>query len=121
MVRDIVYNALSAVCDRVYYQEAPQGAIYPYVVYSFPSEEWQLKDQERYILEVLVYDIDKNGYNVANEIESLTRKLDDVLNYKSLESADNKAWFYRVSRLALPYVENIWRRELRYRMRNYRR
>ena len=114
--RKIVYDKLIALCPRVYYQQAPQGAVFPYVVFVFPTEGRQYKHQVERMLEVNVYDSSDSGYNVALEIENLTDSIDKVLDYQTGNYGDIRAWFRRIGRTAIPYPSdsNIWRRELLY-------
>lgn len=122
-IRQIVYDKLSAIFARVYYQQAPQKAQIPYVVYSFPAEMGQHKKQDVQILQIDITDCERGGYNVAREIENSANEVDLSFNYLPDTTWTVSAWFRRISRIAVPFPEesNVWRRELRYEVRIYDR
>lgn len=127
-LRKIVYEKLlkvKALGTNVYFGQAPTNAELPYVVFHFPSEGRTHKEQREVILEISVYDCERGGYNVANQIEQLTDNIDFEFDYSSAQT-DNHSnncsyWFRKIGRIAVPYPQesNIWRRELRYNIKNY--
>ena len=124
-LRKIVYNKLlnvpSLTESKIFYAKAPQGSALPYVVFSFPSTGRKHKGQEDKVLEINIYDCERDNYNVADSIEQQTDDIDAELDYSSEASDGWSYWFRRTSRISVPYSQesNIWRRELRYSMKAY--
>lgn len=127
-LRKIVYNKLlkvKALGTNVYYMQAPMDATLPYVVFHFPNIGRTHREQSEVTLDIGVYDCERGGYNVANQIEQLTNNIDYEFDYSTSETnnhANNCAyWFRKIGRIAVPYPQesNIWRRELRYNVKTY--
>ncbi len=81
-VRTIVYQQLSTLTDNVYYEVAPDDAILPYIVYSFPSDGRVYKNQSVSDLQIDIYDADRDGYNVSREIYNTLREGVILVDYK---------------------------------------
>jgi len=121
-VRKIVYQQLITLSLPVHYEIAPDDAILPYIVYSFPTDGRKYKNQTVSDLQVDIYDAERNDYNVAREIDSLINEVEGLLDYKSFFQGGSSFWFKRTTRQAIPFPEdsNIWARQLVFETRIYR-
>lgn len=127
-LRKIVYDILLRVPSlqsNVYFMEAPQDANLPYVVFTFPTQGRSHREQQEMAVQVDIYDCERGGYNVANQIEDLTDNINLELDYTT-GRMDNQYgskayWFRNTSRISVPYPQesNIWHRELRYTVKTY--
>jgi hypothetical protein len=51
-----IYSFLKTKTTRVFYEDAPDNAQYPYVVYDFPSSLENFSNREDFILEIDIWD-----------------------------------------------------------------
>lgn len=118
----IVYQLLTEVSDNVYFQKAPQDASLPYIVFSFPNEGRGHRGQIEKVLEIHIYDCEREDYFVADSIETMADSINNVLDYITDTDTNYSYWFRRISRISVPYPpeSNIWHRELRYSMKTYK-
>lgn len=114
-----IVEVLKLIYPRVYLERAPQGALFPYIVYKFPTSddtEWR----EDFILEIDIWDQPSDGSTV--NLQTLADKVDLTFNRSRYISQDGK-WItriYRINRLMVPDPdETIRRRQLRYECRTY--
>jgi len=121
-LRTIVYQKISPLCSNCYYGKAIQGATYPYVVFSFPSNGRAYKDQVEYELEVAIYDAPKSGYNVASAIDKLAGKIREVLDYQTGSQGETSGWFKFEQRIEIPFPDgaDILGRTLRFTAKTYK-
>ncbi len=120
-IRKMVYNKLILIADRVFFTKAPTGTEFPFVVFSYPYEGRAYKQQVEKMLQIRVYDHEKDGYNVSSEIESVTDAIEAAFDYQTAEHEASSAWFRKIGRTELPFPvdEEVWGRELLFEMRNY--
>lgn len=121
-VRKIVYQELTKVCPAVYYEEVPHNAKLPYIVYTFPSDGRVYKNQVVSDLQVDIFDVERDGYNVSREIDRMLRKVELAFDYKSFMEGETSFWFKRTSRTAIPFPEdvNMRARQMVFETRIYR-
>jgi len=121
-IRKMVYNKLITIADRVFFDKAPPGEEFPHVVYSFPNEGRAYKKQVEKLLEIRVYDHEKDGYNVSIELETMTDEVETAFDYKTASHGTTTAWFKKIARTEIPFPvdEETWGRELLFEMRNYK-
>jgi len=121
-IRTMVYAKAVAITTRVFFNKAPRGTEFPYVVFSFPDEGRAYHNQVEKMLQVRVYDHEKDSYNVALEIETLTDELEAVFDYKTASHETTTAWFRKIGRIEIPFPvdDQTWGRELLFEMRNYK-
>ncbi len=121
-IRTMVYDKLSPLCDNVFFSKAPEGTTFPYVVFSFPAEGRAYHQQVEKMLQIRVYDHQKDKYNMATEIEALTDDIEAVFDYRTAASGTTSAWFRKIGRIEIPFPpdEETWGRELTFEMRNYK-
>ena len=118
-IRKIINVALKTIHPRVYYQTAPDTAVFPYLVYDLPNstDDGTL---EQFVLDVDAWD-DTNGDTTIVEI--LIDSADKSLHRKTIIVGDNLAvTFYRETRLTLTDDDpNIKRRKYIYQVRTFER
>lgn len=123
-IRTMAYDRIEEAVsfDRVFFNKAPQGTEFPYVVFSFPNEGRAYHEQVEKLLQVRVYDHEKDGYNVATELEAAVDAIEAAFDYKTATEGTTTAWFKKIGRTELPFPadEEVWGRELLFEMRNYK-
>jgi len=105
---------------RVFNEHATANAIFPYVVFKFTSSTNLVSDREDIILEIDIWDTQKDGYDATLNVELLTDKIDKFLK-KNRHIDDNQfLMFQKINRLNLPDEDtNVRRRQLRYVVKYY--
>ena len=102
----------------------PHDAVLPYIVYSFPSNGRLYRNQSVSDLQVEIYDVDRDGYNVSVEIDRTVSEVEQLFDYQSFSQGETSFWFRLTGRTALPFPDdvNIWSRRLSLRQgyTNYR-
>jgi len=107
---------LDAVHSRTWYEDAPNDAEYPYLVYNFPND---LDDGEGFcnvVLDIDGWDAPEAGDTTA--LENLMAAVDAAINKKTLIADDIVVTFYRNNKLSLDDDdERIKRRKYIYQAR----
>ena len=114
-----IYNQIQSVYNKTYFEKAPQGTEYPYVVYHMPNTS-EVEVREDTVLEV---DIWTNTGDIV-ELETITDNIDKKLNRLSNLDANFQCKIYRDNpyKLNIPDEDPIIdRRRLRYNIKLYRR
>jgi hypothetical protein len=124
-LRVVVTDVLSTVCANVFYQQAPDHAVIPYIVYGFPSEGRSYKEKVALYLQVDLFDAerDDDSYFVGVEIDRLADRVDELFDYGSFHQGETSFWMKRTGRVSVPFPDgvHIWSRQLTYEVRTYRR
>lgn len=89
---------LKALHPRVYYQDAPESATYPYIVYDLPNTIDTGEYEELIVVDIDGWDAPANGDTTA--LEALMTKINS-LNKTVLTADDMRAVFYLDTKLAL--------------------
>ncbi len=115
-----VVGVLKSVHSRVYQEEAPQEAVYPFVVYRLPTSTETEERREDFILEVDVWDNPPDGSTVT--LQQLADEIDRAL-HRTVYLDPGGKWItmiYRINRMMVPDPDpEIRRRQLRYDLRTY--
>ena len=121
-IRKMVYDKAVAIATRVFFDKPTIGTKFPYVVFSFPNEGRAYHNQVEKMLQVRVYDHEKDAYDVMTAIETLTDELEAAFDYITAASGETTAWFRKIGRTEIPFPEDdkTWGRELLFEMRNYK-
>lgn len=121
-LRQAVYDKLVAVGQDVYYETAPDHAKLPYIVYSFPSELISYQKRIVKLLQIDLYDVEREGYNVKEKIELTADNVDAVIDYVPLAYGSVIGWCRRLNRIGVPFPEgtNLMQRELTYELKTYK-
>jgi hypothetical protein len=112
-----IYTKIATVTTKAYLEKAPDGAVYPYVVYKLPNstdiDGCPLGNREDYTLEIDIWD----NLNDTTRLETLTNSIDTAMQRKHVDNSNIAVSFYRLSRLMIPDPDQkIKRRQLRYRL-----
>jgi hypothetical protein len=114
-LRKSIHSLLKSVHARVYFQNAPDNATYPYLVYDLPNS---IDDglMERFVLEVDGWDQSKD----TTTIETLMSNMDAEMHRKVVVVNGIAMIFYRENRLSLIDDDpRIRRRKYVYQIRTY--
>lgn len=115
-LRAALQTVLKDVHARVWYESAPDGAAYPYLVYHLEG----INDPtlERYILDVDGWDAPANGSTVA--LETLMGDVDDAL-HKRVVNVDGLSFVIYLDRRLSPTDDDprIRRRRYTYEIRTF--
>jgi len=115
---------LTTKAIRVYFEGAPDNAVYPYIVYNLVSSNEMLSNREDFDLEIDIWD---NSSDTTN-IETITGNIDGDGNVFTPSGLHRKMWFingfsakcYRINRLIIPDEDKrIRRRQLKYIIHSY--
>lgn len=116
---------LKTKATRVYFREAPENAVYPYVVYNIPSSIENYSNREDFILEVDFWD----NSNLTTVIDTLVGDVDGDGDISSPTGLHRKliyvdgtisAKLYRDARLIIDDEDKrIEHRQLRYLIQTY--
>ncbi len=111
----IVKNHLKTKHDRVYHEEAPNNAKYPYIVFEITQG---LKNSMRDDLILMVDIWDRNKDTMP--IEDLTDTIDKLFHEANLPSENVLPTFYRETRLKVDDPDKtLKRRQLRFAIHTY--
>ena len=118
-IREIIQTALKFVHSRVYFESAPDTAVFPYLVYDLPNSNDD-GTLEQFILDVDAWDTSSGD---TTGLETLIDSADKSLHRKTITVDDNLAvTFYRENRLTLTDDDpNIERRKYIYQVRTFER
>ena len=112
---NFIDGELRKLHNRVYHEEAQQGAELPYVVYNFPNST-EYYDRIDFILEVDIW----GTASYTLDIEELTGIIDSHLHRMHYVDGTLQVSMYRLNRLAIPDPDiSIRRRQLRYQVHTY--
>ena len=98
-LRSTIVAALRAVHPRVYYQRAPDGAPYPYLVYELPNSNDQ-GDLEQFVLDVDGWDRPAVQGD-STQLEQLMAAVDEALDRRVVTVDGTPMVIYRETRLPL--------------------
>jgi hypothetical protein len=117
-LRKAIQASLKSIHPRVYFQYAPNEAVYSYLVYDFPNSTDDGL-MERFVLEVDGWDRPTDGDTTS--LEKLMDNADKELHRKVIVVNGELALiFYRENRLSLPDDDQrIKRRKYVYQIRTY--
>lgn len=118
-VRKAVYTYLKTLHSRVYFQQAPETAIFPYIVYDIPNSFSDGEGGEIITLDIDGWDMDTTGdttiiENLMNTINAIDKKTLSTTEITITLFLDNK----------IPLIDEdktIYRRKYIYSARLLRR
>lgn len=114
-LRKQIRSFLKSVHPRVFFEIAPDDALYPYLVFDLPNS---IDDgsMERFMLDVDGWDNSAD----TTALETLMENLDNVLHRKTVMMGNISATIYRENRLTLPDDDKrIRRRKYVYQIRTH--
>jgi hypothetical protein len=114
-LRKAILSYLKGKHPRVYFQDAPETATFPYLVYDLPnsSDDGSL---ERFVMDIDGWDDSKD----TTALETLMDSVDKELHRKSVMLQNMAVTFYRENRLSLTDDDpRIRRRKYIYQIRTH--
>jgi hypothetical protein len=115
-IRKYLLILLKSIHPRVYFEQAPDNAVYPYIVYNLPNS-FEEGIMEQFVLDIDAWDNSKD----TTSLETLIDSVDQSLHRKVAVVNDTMAFiFYRENRLSLTDDDpRIRRRKYVYQIRTY--
>ena len=111
-----VQAKLEEVHNRVYLEQPPLAAQYPYITYAFPDST-QKEFREDFVLEVKLWDNQED----TTILENLTQAVDEKLNRLKHLDLSFQISLYRLKSYMVPDPgENIRCRGLKYQIKTYK-
>lgn len=113
-----LYTLLSQAQKPVYFEQAPSGASYPYIVFKVPDSVNVESDRQDYSLIIDVWDNQAD----TTALENLTSDVDKLLHKLRVTDENQFLMFERENRLMIPDEDTaIKRRQLQYTVKQYER
>lgn len=111
----LIKTHLETKYERVYHEQAPINAIFPYIVFEVTTG---FKNGERDDLTLIIDIWDRNQSSM--EIEDLTDKIDNLFHNENLPTNEVLPTFFRENRLKVEDPDKtLKRRQLRYSVQTY--
>lgn len=115
-LRKLIVKLLKEVNKSVFYENASDKAEYPYIVYNLDNINTVNYPRNDIILTIDVWD----RSNSTITVESLTDKIEDVLNMLNKPSKNLFPTFYLEDRMSIDDEDSlIRRRQLKFKIENY--
>lgn len=115
-LRKLIVKLLKDVNKSVFYENASDKAKYPYIVYNLDNMNTVNYPRNDIILTIDVWD----RSNSTITVESLTDKIEDVLNMLNKPSKNLFPTFYLEDRMSIDDEDPlIRRRQLKFKIENY--
>src|SRR5690606_35280043 len=99
-LRKLLHPYLKSIHPRVYFQDAPDDAQFPYLTYDFTQITNDGEEFETVALDVDGWDMPSDGDTTALEI--LMQTVNDALNKKTLTAEGLAITFYLDRKIPLP-------------------
>ena len=117
-LRKVIQEKLNTVCQRVYYENADDGAMYPHCVFSFNNIDTGDSNRSDVMLEIDVWD--KNAK--AAVVEDLCDDIEELFNSENMPQDEILPTFYLVSRNSVRDEDKLIRHRLiRIQVQKYER
>lgn len=119
-LRKLLHPYLKSIHPRVYFQDAPDDAQFPYLTYDFTQIVNDGEEFETVALDIDGWDMPANGDTTA--LETLMQNVNDLLNKKTLTAEGLAVTFYLDRKIPLrDDNKNIRRRKYIYEARLFGR
>jgi hypothetical protein len=119
-LRELIHPFLKSIHPRVYFQDAPDDAQFPYLTYDFTQITNDGEEFETVALDVDGWDMPADGDTTA--LETLMQSVNAALNKKTLTAEELAVTFYLDRKIPLrDDNKNIRRRKYIYEARLFGR
>lgn len=98
-LRKALHEHLKTIHTRVYFQQAPDTATFPYIVYNIPSLNDDGEDFQLVTLDIDGWDAPETGDTTA--LETLMASVNTGMNKKTIVTEDFAVTFYLENKLSL--------------------
>lgn len=98
-LRKALHEHLKTIHTRVYFQQAPDTATFPYIVYNIPSLNDDGEDFQLVTLDIDGWDAPDTGDTTA--LETLMASVNTGMNKKTIVTEDFAVTFYLENKLSL--------------------
>jgi hypothetical protein len=98
-LRKALHKHLKTIHTRVYFQQAPDNAQFPYLVYNMPSLNDDGEGHQLITLDIDGWDAPETGDTTA--LETLMASVNTGMNKKTIVTEDFAATFYLENKLSL--------------------
>jgi len=110
-----VLDLIGGVSPRLYYDVAPEGAVYPYIVFRFPTSATEYQ-REDFLLDISIWDKQLD----STAVETLATSINNILDRAKIHTAQVTTSIYLDGRYTLPDPDTMIRRRLlRYTCKTY--
>lgn len=115
-IKEAIKSILVTLHARVFYNDAPQDAVFPYVVFNLPNSV-DSGTLENFVLDIDVWDDNSD----TTDLETLIDNIDTALHKKSVVIDDKLGFIiYRENRMNLTDEDvRVKRRKYIYQLRSY--
>ncbi len=91
-LRELIHPFLKSIHPRIYFQDAPENAQFPYLVYDFTQIINDGEEFETVAVDIDGWDMPADGDTTA--LETLMQTVNDALNKKTLTAEGLAVTFY---------------------------
>ena len=116
--KKLVQTKLKTLTTNVYHELADKDAVYPHIVFTFRRIDLQDLSRQDYILEVDVWDREKD----TTRVDNLADSVENLLQAQNLPQEHILPTFYLIDRRnILDEDKNIKHRQIQFQIQNYER
>lgn len=117
-LKKLVQTKLKTLTTNVYHELADKDAVYPHIVFTFRRIDLQDLSRQDYILEVDVWDKEKD----TTRVDNLADSVENLFQAKNLPQEHILPTFYLIDRRnILDEDKNIKHRQIQFQIQNYER
>jgi hypothetical protein len=117
-IKKLVQTKLKTLTTNVYHELADKDAVYPHIVFTFRRIDLQDLSRQDYILEVDVWDKEKD----TTRVDNLADSVENLLQAQNLPQEHILPTFYLIDRRnILDEDKNIKHRQIQFQIQNYER
>jgi hypothetical protein len=117
-LKKLVQTKLKTLTTNVYHELADKDAVYPHIVFTFRRIDLQDLRRQDYILEVDVWDKEKD----TTRVDNLADSVENLLQAQNLPQEHILPTFYLIDRRnILDEDKNIKHRQIQFQIQNYER
>ena len=117
-LKKLVQTKLKTLTTNVYHELADKDAVYPHIVFTFRRIDLQDLSRQDYILEVDVWDREKD----TTRVDNLADSVENLLQAQNLPQEHILPTFYLIDRRnILDEDKNIKHRQIQFQIQNYER